>query len=171
MKSWIRWTIVTTLTLNLIYLCKDLTDDIAEGASLWHMVPEVCIVLITVLTSVLGLLYLIKLKERSDIYKKRVGELETINTEWQMRTRAYTEGLAIEIDRQMDSWELSKAEKEIALLLLKGLSNKEISEIRDTSEQTIKQQSSAIYRKSKLNSRSELSAFFLEDLLVIKEGI
>ena len=171
LKSSIRWIIVTTLTLNLIYLCKDLSDDIAEGASLWHMVPEVFIVFITVLTSILGLLYLMKIKERSDVYKKRVGELETINTDWQKRTRAYSEGLAIEIDRQMDSWELSKAEKEIALLLLKGLSNKEIAEVRATSEQTIKQQSSAIYRKSKLNSRAELSAFFLEDLLVTKESI
>ena len=38
--------------------------------------------------------------------------------------------------------------------------------IRDTSEATIRQQALAIYRKSGLRSRSELSAFFLEDLLL-----
>jgi hypothetical protein len=38
---------------------------------------------------------------------------------------------------------------------------------RNTSEKTVRQQASAIYQKSNLSSRSELSAFFLEDLLVI----
>ncbi len=51
-------------------------------------------------------------------------------------------------------------------MLLKGLSHKEISEIRSTSETTIRQQALAVYRKSGLRSRAELSAFFLEDLLL-----
>jgi DNA-binding NarL/FixJ family response regulator len=47
-----------------------------------------------------------------------------------------------------------------------GLSHKEIAGIRATSETTIRQQSLAIYRKAGLHNRSELSAFFLEDLLL-----
>ena len=75
-------------------------------------------------------------------------------------------GLGEAIDNQFTRWGLSPAEREIGLLLLKGLSHKEIAKVRSTSEVTIRQQALAVYRKSDLRSRAELSAFFLEDLLL-----
>jgi DNA-binding NarL/FixJ family response regulator len=60
-------------------------------------------------------------------------------------------------------------EREVGLLLLKGLTHKEIAEARSTTETTIRQQALAVYRKSGLRSRAELSAFFLEDLLPVAE--
>jgi DNA-binding CsgD family transcriptional regulator len=75
-------------------------------------------------------------------------------------------GLGEAIDNQFTRWGLSPAEREIGLLLLKGLSHKEIADVRATSEATIRQQALAVYRKSDLRSRAELSAFFLEDLLL-----
>ncbi|HVO59355.1 MAG TPA: hypothetical protein VMT53_00390 [Terriglobales bacterium] len=75
-------------------------------------------------------------------------------------------GLGEAIDHQFARWSLSPAEREIGLLLLKGLSHKEIAEMRSTLEPTIRQQALAVYRKSGLRSRAELSAFFLEDLLL-----
>lgn len=52
-----------------------------------------------------------------------------------------------------------------ALLLLKGLSLKEIAAIRSTAERTIRAQAQALYAKGGLTGRAALSAFFLEDLL------
>ena len=75
-------------------------------------------------------------------------------------------GLGEAIDRQFIRWQLSPAEREVGLLLLKGLSHREIAAARSTGETTIRQQALAIYRKSGLRNRSELSAFFLEDLLL-----
>ena len=75
-------------------------------------------------------------------------------------------GLGEAIDRQFSRWQLSPAEREVGLLLLKGLSHKEVAAARSTSETTIRQQALAIYRKSGLHNRAELSAFFLEDLLL-----
>jgi DNA-binding CsgD family transcriptional regulator len=75
-------------------------------------------------------------------------------------------GLAVAIDRQFERWGLTGAEREIALLLLKGLSHKEVATVRDTTERTVRQQSLAIYRKAGLGGRAELAAFFLEDLLL-----
>lgn len=74
-------------------------------------------------------------------------------------------GLSSAIDRQLDQWQLSPAEKEIALLLLKGLSHKEIAELRGVSETTVRHQARALYRKAGLSGRTDLAAFFLEDLL------
>jgi DNA-binding CsgD family transcriptional regulator len=75
-------------------------------------------------------------------------------------------GLGEAIDRQFTRWNLSTAEREVGLLLLKGLSHKEIAELRATSETTVRQQALALYRKSGLRSRADLSAFFLEDVLL-----
>jgi DNA-binding CsgD family transcriptional regulator len=89
-------------------------------------------------------------------------EAERFRTE----AREALRGLSEAIDRQFTRWSLTPAEREIGLLLLKGLSHKEIAAARSTGETTIRQQALSIYRKSGLHSRTELSAFFLEDLLL-----
>jgi len=69
------------------------------------------------------------------------------------------------IQWQFSEWGLSPSEQQVALLMLKGLSIKEISESRNTHEKTVRKQASAIYEKSGLGGRHELSAWFFEDLL------
>ncbi|RME67163.1 MAG: hypothetical protein D6782_03060, partial [Alphaproteobacteria bacterium] len=74
-------------------------------------------------------------------------------------------GISAQIERDFDSWNLTAAEREIALLLLKGLRLKEIADIRGTSERTARQQAQAVYKKAGLEGRSELAAFFIEDFM------
>ena len=75
-------------------------------------------------------------------------------------------GLRQGISDQFDDWGLTPAEREVGLLILKGLSYKEIAVLRDVSEKTVRQQSFAIFRKGRLSGRAALSAYFLEDLLI-----
>ncbi|MFM6928304.1 MAG: helix-turn-helix transcriptional regulator [Bdellovibrio sp.] len=86
--------------------------------------------------------------------------------EWKERASQLSEGLTYSIDAQFDTWGLTETEKEIALLLVKGLATKEIASVRDCSERTVRQHAQAVYSKSKLAGRAELAAFFIEDLLV-----
>ena len=88
---------------------------------------------------------------------------------WRTEARDALEGLGAAIERQCDRWELTEAERSVAVLLLKGLSMKEIADARGTAERTARQQSLAVYRKAGLGGRAELSAFFLEDLLLPSE--
>lgn len=74
-------------------------------------------------------------------------------------------GVGDAIDRQFDAWGLTPAEKEVASLLLKGLRHKEVADIRQTSERTVRQQSLSIYRKAGVEGRTELAAYFLEDVM------
>jgi DNA-binding CsgD family transcriptional regulator len=90
--------------------------------------------------------------------------------QWRSRTSEMMQGLGALIDRQFADWSLSSAEREVALLLLKGLSLKAIAEVRETSERTVRQQALAIYRKAGVAGRAELSAFFLEDLLLPRDA-
>jgi len=85
---------------------------------------------------------------------------------WRQRATKLLDGLGVEIDRQFAEWSLSPKEREVALMLLKGYGHKEAAAVLGRSERTVRQQSVSVYRKSGLGGRAELSAFFLEDLLL-----
>jgi DNA-binding NarL/FixJ family response regulator len=74
--------------------------------------------------------------------------------------------LGAAIDRQLGEWQLTRTERETALAILKGLSHKTIARWSGRSERTVRQHAVAVYRKSGLDGRAELSAFFLEGLLL-----
>jgi DNA-binding CsgD family transcriptional regulator len=86
--------------------------------------------------------------------------------QWRTDMRELLQGLGEAINGQFDRWGLTASEREIAMLMLKGLSHKEIAGIRESSERTVRQQATAIYGKANLSGRAALSAFFLEDLLL-----
>ena len=69
------------------------------------------------------------------------------------------------IDGYFEQWGLSEAEKDIALLTIKGMTISEIAEIRQTKQSTIKTQSSAIYKKAGVSSRAQLVSLLIEELL------
>lgn len=97
------------------------------------------------------------------------GELEARGAErdaWRRRAEKLLRGLGEEIDRQLREWGLTPVERETALLLLKGFGHKEIAVLQGKSERTVRQHAVAVYRKSGLSGRAELSGFFLEDLLL-----
>ncbi len=85
---------------------------------------------------------------------------------WRTRALKLLSGLGEEIDRQFREWDLTPVERETALLLLKGYGHKEIAALQEKSERTVRQHAVAVYRKSGLAGRAQLSAFFLEDLLL-----
>jgi DNA-binding NarL/FixJ family response regulator len=77
-----------------------------------------------------------------------------------IKLKKVAEEYHIQLQEQFNLWGLTPKEQEIALLLLKGLSVKEIASIRYRSERTVRHQASAIYRKSDVAGRHEFSAWF-----------
>jgi len=69
------------------------------------------------------------------------------------------------IQKDFEEWKLTESEKEVAILLIKGLSMNEIGDLRGVKEKTVRQQATSIYTKSKCPNRYELAAKFIEDLL------
>ncbi|AXI48987.1 hypothetical protein C1J03_19195 [Sulfitobacter sp. SK012] len=67
---------------------------------------------------------------------------------------------------QFDRWGLSEAERDVALLTVKGMTVDEIAELRGTSSGTIKSQNNAIYRKANVKSRTQLLGSLIEELLI-----
>ena len=89
---------------------------------------------------------------------KRLREKQT--EEMQKARSNYSEV----IREQFEKWGLTKSEVETGFLLLKGLSLKEIAEVRTVKEKTARQQASNIYTKAGLAGRHEFAGWFFEDL-------
>jgi DNA-binding CsgD family transcriptional regulator len=84
---------------------------------------------------------------------------------WRASAQGYLSGLGEEIEKQFERWQLTPAEREVGLLMLKGFSHREVAGLRGTTEATVRHQAQAIYQKSALPGRSAFGAYFLEDLL------
>jgi DNA-binding CsgD family transcriptional regulator len=85
---------------------------------------------------------------------------------WRAAASHALEGLGRAIDAQFEEWRLTAAEREVALLLLKGLGHKQIAAMTGRSERTARQHAGAVYEKAGLGGRADLSAFFLQDLML-----
>ena len=137
----------------------DLILDYREGSNWAHVGIELFVFLV----AALGAGYLWRSLSQT---RTHLAEALVEAEQWRQESRDIIRGLGIAIEKQFARWQLTKAEAEVGLLLLKGLSHKEIAGIRETTERTAREQARMLYRKSGLSGRSALSAFFLEDLLL-----
>ncbi len=151
----------------------DLLSDVREGTTLSHVFAEGAILLVGFLGAALVARKLVTTTRDARVAAATAtslaGQLEASNAEaarWRSDARNLMMGLGKAIDEQFDRWHLSPAEKEVALLLLKGLSHKEVAEARTVTEATARQQARAVYKKAGLSGRHDLAAFFLEDLML-----
>jgi DNA-binding NarL/FixJ family response regulator len=151
------------LTIALL-MAWDLAGDYKEGAGPAHLAIE----LLVLLAAAGGIAYLWRQLRQT---RQGLGEALAEARQWRDENRELMQGLGVAIKEQFDRWKLSNAEAEVGLLLLKGLSHKEIAIARGTGERTAKEQARALYRKSGLSGRSTLSSFFLEDLLPPKDEL
>jgi len=139
-----------------------------------ELLLEVVDILPVVLTSV-GVVLLFRVtRQQRDEHLKVIRDLELARAQgqrWRTEARTHLNGLGDAIEVQFSRWNLTEAEREVALLLLKGLSHKETATVRAVSERTVREQARSIYSKAGLTGRTALSAFFLEDLLAPIEGV
>lgn len=151
----------------------DLVSDLREGTTVVHAVVEGGILVLGFVGAALVARKLIATTRRARVAAAEAtslaARLEMTAADaarWRDEARDLLLGLAHAIDDQFDRWHLSPAEKEVGLLLLKGLSHKEIALARSVTEATTRQQARALYKKAGLSGRHDLAAFFLEDLML-----
>ncbi len=156
-----------------VFAAIDIFSDIREGTTLPHVVSESGVLLVGLLGSIFMVRQLVltlrraRAVEREAVdLEKRLAVTEVEANRWRSEARDLMNGLAAALDEQFDRWALSPAEKETALLLLKGLSHKEVANVRSVSDATARQQARAVYKKAGLSGRHDLAAFFLEDLML-----
>jgi DNA-binding CsgD family transcriptional regulator len=152
--------------LIAVLIASDIAADYRTGTEAGHLLTEGLIMALALAGATALWRQLRSARRQTEQLSVDLAAARLEAVRFRDEAREALRGLGAAIDRQFDRWELTPAEREVGLLLLKGLSHKEVAAVRSTGETTIRQQALAIYRKSGLKSRSELSAFFLEDLLL-----
>lgn len=150
----------------LVLIAADVATDLRNGASLTHVMGEGVMLFFCGIGVILVLRRFVKVSEQARRLAVDLSLARKESEHWRAESSHLLSGLGAAIDIQFKRWSLSPAESAVALFLLKGLSHKEIAELREVSERTVRQQSREVYRKSGLTGRAALSAYFLEDLLL-----
>ena len=69
------------------------------------------------------------------------------------------------IQKEFKNWNFTGTEREISILILRGLSNQQIAGLRGKSLKTIENQTFSIFQKSGTTGKLEFIAYFLSPLL------
>lgn len=69
------------------------------------------------------------------------------------------------LESRFNEWDLTEAERAVAILALKGYSVAEMADVRKTAQGTVKAQCAALYRKADVSGRLQLLSLFLDDLM------
>ena len=177
MSDWIdrrsrMWAAVAAIGGIALFLGLEWLKE--PGRSAGDMALELLDIVPVVLTSV-GVVILFQMSRRQrEEQLTLIRDLEVARLQgqrWRSEARTLLNGLGEAIEQQFSRWNLTEAEREVALLLLKGLSLKEIAAIRSSAERTVRAQARSLYAKAGLTGRAALSAFFLEDLLAPVERV
>jgi DNA-binding CsgD family transcriptional regulator len=144
----------------------DLYLDAPDSWRSPHVLYEVALIAAAMLTSIA--LWRAWWQSRLTLRETRytLAERAAERDAWKASADAALAGLSRAIDARFSAWGLTAAEREIALLLLKGHSHKQIAFNTGRSERTVRQHAVAVYEKSGLGGRAELAAFFLEGLML-----
>lgn len=158
------------LSLFAIFFVIDIYFDVQAGTPLMHIWHEIALFILAAGAITWQIFVILKNKIHITQLNSELLDTKKSYQEWKQKT--HTSALEIRqlIDSEFTTWQLSHSEKDVALLLIKGLSMKEIAAIRATHEKTVRQQATTIYKKSGLSGRQELAAFFLEDILSLPIG-
>ena len=151
----IRLVINALIALQLfsaLYFLGDFVTDLFVGNdSARHVFIEG----LAVLCLLIGIYF--SIRER----RRLLSRNQQMESQLQIASGAFRELL----DSFFDKWKLTPSEQEIALLTIKGFSNAEIADLRNTREGTVKAQSNAIFRKAGVSGRPQLLSHFIDELV------
>jgi len=158
------------LTALLGFLDWLLTDEQITGGDIATDLVEMLILSSAMVASAFLVGRLRNLEEQTTDLQAEISAASVAGREWRRQSEHLLRGLSEAVTAQFADWGLTDAEADIAAMILKGASLREVAQVRRTSEATIRQQAQSIYQKSGLANRSQLAAYFLEDLFDVAAG-
>ena len=144
--------------LCAMFFIGDVVIDLSQGDHLddLHLILEA----IAALALSAGVIYL--MRELRDLIN-RMAAME-------LGIRAARGDMSDLIDTFFDQWRLTPSEREIALMVLKGIDNDSIAKMRGTAQSTVRAQCTRIYAKAQVDGRAQLLSIFMEELLHAGDG-
>ena len=94
-----------------------------------------------------------------------IKELQKSDEKHELQLKHLTEDFDALVHKRFNKWDLTDAEKDIALFMLRGLSNSEIADLRKVAVGTVRVQSHRVLQKAGASSRTELMSIFMEEFM------
>ena len=167
-------TLIAVFAIIALLVMIDVIADIGEGTTAAHVALEAGIGLVALIGVVMLTWKVVgearSANRRATELTNRLEDTRQAAQDWRNEAQGLLEGLGTQIDDQFSKWRLTSAEKDVALLLLKGFSHRDVARLRHVSEATARQQARSIYKKAGLAGRHDLAGFFLEDLMLPRGG-
>jgi len=140
-----------------IFFVHDIVGDAAKGyESSAHIVIEALVFSAMMIALWLEIKRAIYFRRQVSVERERVARLSG--------------ELFHQIEKAFDQWRLTSSEREVAIMLIKGMSMVEIGNARSVKEKTVRQHATNVYAKAGYSNRSELTSHFIEDLLNYDSG-
>jgi DNA-binding CsgD family transcriptional regulator len=143
--------IAAQLVCGAVFVADVLDDAAALPALDWTILPEALACVALFLGIAFETIYLLNLLRRQDSLERSVklasSELQSV------------------IDSHFDQWKLTASERDVAALMVKGLSIAEIAKVRGSAEGTVKAHLNAIYRKAEARNRAEVLSNIMDSLI------
>ncbi|MDT8437047.1 MAG: helix-turn-helix transcriptional regulator [Gemmatimonadota bacterium] len=165
----LRALLVAALAIIVLGGTIDLALDAPESWASFHAVFELLMI-----SGAIGIAVVLwagwwKSERRADTLTRSLAARREERDAWRASAEKALQGLGRAIHAQFVAWDLTPAEREVALLVLKGYLHKQIARLTGRSERTVRQHAASVYRKAGVSGRAELSAYFLEDLMLPTE--
>jgi DNA-binding CsgD family transcriptional regulator len=161
-----RLVLAVVLTAIVVGGAVDLVLDKPSSWRSGHVLYELGLILGGLVGAVWLWLNWRRAAESASALQRSLIERQAERDAWRERAAQSLQGLGWAVSQQFQDWGLTPAEREVAVLLLKGQSHKEIAAATGRSERTVRQHAIAAYHKAGIGGRAELAAFFLGDLSV-----
>ncbi|WP_028485775.1 helix-turn-helix transcriptional regulator [Thiomicrorhabdus chilensis] len=162
----LKFSLSTYTIIFLISFLDVLHDWEGMGGLNPHIMVEIAMGLIALGAFVVLMVWSVQQNKQLKTLKESLSSTQKELSESQLQAQKLMGEFSRIIQTQFDDWKLTNSEKEVGLLLLKGLTLDEIASVRETKEKTVRQQASNLYKKAGLSGRHELVAYFFEDLLI-----
>lgn len=143
--------IAAQLICAVVFLMDVLTDMSEMPTLSWLLLPEGLASLALFVGIAFEAIYLLHLLKRKASLERSVGMASS--------------ALQSVIESHFDEWKLTASERDVAALMVKGLSISEIATVRGSAEGTVKAHLNAIYRKANARNRAEVLSHIMDTLI------
>lgn len=149
------WGLLLLQAVTSAYFLSDITMELLAPGFNNTLAENDIVEIVVTLALVLGLAF--TASELRALLKRQ----DQITDQLKVASGAFADLL----EARFTQWQLTEAERAVAVLAIKGYSVAEMAQLRDTAQGTIKAQCAALYRKSEVSGRLQLLSLFLDDLM------
>ena len=154
-RAAVLWSLFALQAICCAYFLMDITWDLLWPTSVNRLADS------DVLEALVSIALFFGLAFTGNELRLILTRQDQLEDQIKVASGAFTEVM----EARFQSWSLTSAEREIAILAIKGFSIAEMADLRKTKQGTVKAQCASVYRKADVAGRLQLLSIFLDDLM------